>query len=211
MNKEGQPTLKYKERPWVVDTTEGMRKPGGRDLADYENFLGFNRRECVGKTVLDLGSGSTEKLSRELKKAGAKSIVSLNPDYSLLKYRQIINNQKDWERKSVAGVGQALPFQNDSFDVILGLQSISMYEDAFEKPESAKEWAQEVARVLKPGGEARLGEILGIRGVPRQKAWEKILHILEDLGLEAKIEPFVIKEANPDTRHRLIIKKPFVN
>jgi len=174
--------------PWVKDTTQAMRKPGGRDLADYKEFLGFDERQLAGKTVLDLGSGSKEKLAGDLKEAGIEAnVISLNPDYSLKKYRRIINDQEDWQRKSVAAVAQALPFKNNSFDVILGLESITMYEDALDKPESAKSWAREIARVLKPGGEARLGEILGMKGEARQKAWQELIKRLEDLGLEAKI------------------------
>jgi ubiquinone/menaquinone biosynthesis C-methylase UbiE len=194
---------------WVKDTTQAMRKPGGRDLADYKEFLGFDERHLAGKTVLDLGSGSQEKLTKDLKEAGVEAnVVSLNPDYSLKKYRRIINNQENWQKKSVAAVAQSLPFKDASFDVILGLESITMYEDALEKPESAKSWAMEVARVLKPGGEARLGEILGMKGESKQKAWQELIKLLENLGLEAKIEQFKIRETNPQPRYRLVIKKP---
>lgn len=197
---------------WVLDTTQGMRKLGGRDLEDYKEFLGFNKKELAGKTVLDLGSGSQEKLARGLKEAGVEAnVISLNPDYTIPRYRKIINNQEDWQRKSVAAVGQSLPFKDKSFDIILGLESITMYEDAFKKPLSAQAWSREVARVLKPGGEARLGEILGMGGVPRQQAWQEIIKLFEDLGLEARIEPFKIKEKHPLPRYRIIIKKPFVN
>jgi ubiquinone/menaquinone biosynthesis C-methylase UbiE len=186
-----------------------MRKPGGRDLADDKEFLGFDERHLAGKTVLDLGSGSQEKLTKDLKEAGVEAnVVSLNPDYSLKKYRRIINNQENWQKKSVAAVAQSLPFKDASFDVILGLESITMYEDALEKPESAKSWAMEVARVLKPGGEARLGEILGMKGESKQKAWQELIKLLENLGLEAKIEQFKIRETNPQPRYRLVIKKP---
>jgi ubiquinone/menaquinone biosynthesis C-methylase UbiE len=194
---------------WVKDTTQAMRKPGGRDLADYKEFLGFDERQLAGKTVLDLGSGSQEKLTRDLKEVGIEAnVVSLNPDYSLKKYRRIINNQEDWQKKSVAAVAQSLPFKDGAFDIVLGLESITMYEDAAEKPDSAKSWAMEVARVLKPGGEARLGEILGIKGETNNNAWQELIKLLEDLGLEAKIEQFKIRETNPQPRYRLIIKKP---
>jgi len=105
-----------------------MRKPGGRDLADYKEFLGFDERHLAGKTVLDLGSGSQEKLTKDLKEAGVEAnVISLNPDYSLKKYRRVINNQDDWQKKSVAAVAQALPFKDASFDVVLGLESVTMY------------------------------------------------------------------------------------
>ena len=194
---------------WVLDTTQAMRKPGGRDLTDYKEFLGFNEKELEGKTVLDLGSGSQEKLTRDLREAGIKAnVVSLNPDYTIPKYRKIINRQEDCQKKSIASVAQALPFKDSSFDLILGLESITMYEDALEKPLNAEAWSKEIARVLKPGGEARLGEILGMGGLERQKAWQRIIDLLKYLKLEAKIETFKIRENNPKPRYRIIIKKP---
>jgi len=197
---------------WLLDTTQAMRKPGGRDLNDYKEFLGFDEKELTGKTVLDLGSGSQEKFARGLREAGIEAkVISLNPDYTIPKYRRIINRQEDWQKKSVAAVAQFLPFGNDSFDYILGLESITMYEDALQKPLSAGAWSREIARVLRPGGEARLGEILGMGGEKQQKAWQKIIKILQDLGLEAKIEPFKIKDNSPNSRYRLIIRKPTVN
>jgi SAM-dependent methyltransferase len=194
-------------KPTHVDTTEAMRKRGGRTLEDYEEFLGFTKKDLEGKRVLDLGSGAYEKISRETKNLGIKAeVVSLNPDYVLQKYRRIINNQEDWQRKSVAGIGQALPFTDNSFDIILALESITFYEDALHEPIAAQAWAKEVARVLKPGGEARLGEILGLAGKQKQEAWKGILEIFKSLGLEAKIEAFILKnELHP--RHRLIVTK----
>ncbi|HEV7423812.1 MAG TPA: methyltransferase domain-containing protein, partial [Candidatus Paceibacterota bacterium] len=130
---------------WVVDTTQAMRKPGGRDLSNYKEFLDFDEKDLEGKTVLDLGSGSQEKLTRNLQEAGIEAkVVSLNPDYSIPKYRRIINSQEDWQRKSVASVAQDLPFRDNTFDFILGLESVTMYEDAFEKPLSAEAWSREI-------------------------------------------------------------------
>jgi ubiquinone/menaquinone biosynthesis C-methylase UbiE len=214
MNLEKQPFSRKNSKDriindWVLDTTQAMRKPGGRDLADYKEFLNFDEKELNGKTVLDLGSGSQEKLTRNLKEAGVEAeVVSLNPDYILPKYRNIINNQEDWQKKSVAAVAQSLPFKDESFDVILGLESVAMYEDAFKKPLSAQAWSKEIARVLKPGGEARLAELLGMGAEKRQEAWQKIIELLKKLGLEAKIEVFQIKEKYPLPRYRIIIKKP---
>ncbi len=196
---------------WVKDTTQAMRKPGGRDLADYKEFLGFTENELAGKTILDLGSGSKEKLSRQLKEAGVvANVVSLNPDYTIPKYRRIINNEEDWQKKSVAALAQSLPFKDGSFDSVLSLEAITMYEDAFEKPDSAKKWAAEIARVLKPGGEARLGEILGFKGELKQQAWQELVRLFADLGVEARIEQFKIRETNPMPRFRLVLKKSLI-
>lgn len=37
-----------------------------RGLQEYEVILGFKEEELEGKTVLDLGSGATEKFARDL-------------------------------------------------------------------------------------------------------------------------------------------------
>ncbi len=191
-----------------TDTTDAMRAPGGRGLEEYEGILGFNRKDLDGKTVLDLGSGQLERLSKELKQQGINAnVVSLNPDYALKKYRQIIKRQEDWQRKSVAGVGQALPFNDESFNYIVGLESVTLYEDALHEPVAAKAWAKEVARVLKPGGIARLGDILGLKGENKQKAWENIINILKAEGVNAEIEPFFY-QGNLQPKHRLVISKP---
>ena len=195
--------------PTHLDTTQAMRKPGGRDLEDYKECLGFDEKDLEGKNVLDLGSGPVEKFSRELKQKGIKAnVVSLNPDYVLSKYRNMIRNQADWQKKSVAGAGQALPFTDETFDFVVGLESITFYEDALHEKEAAREWAKEVARVLRPGGEARVGEILGLKGEAKKKAWDEIIKLLEELGLKAEIESFTIKEKDPHPRYRLVIQKP---
>lgn len=196
---------------WVKDTTQAMRKPGGRDLADYKEFLGFNESELKGLTVLDLGSGSKEKLSQQLKGAGIEAdVFSLNPDYGLKsrKYRRIIHNEEGWQRKSVAALAQALPFRDKSFDRIYGLGSVTYYADAYDHPDDAKRWASEIARVLKPDGEARLGDILGFKGRKQQEAYQSLIAFLNSLGLEAWIEEFKVKEKEPKPRYRLVIYKP---
>ncbi len=194
---------------WVGDTTSAMRKRGGRDLEDYKEFLGFSEQELENKSVLDLGSGSREKLTTDLKKAGiVANVISINPDYTLQKYRTIINNQKDWQHKSVAGLAQNLPFADGSFDFILGVESITMYADPLHEPKIAKAWAKEIIRVLKPGGQARLGEILGFGGQANKEAWQEIIKLFEDSNLEAKIEPFKLRASGDMLRYRLIVNKP---
>jgi ubiquinone/menaquinone biosynthesis C-methylase UbiE len=193
---------------WERDTTQQMRKLGGRDLEDYKENLGFDEKDLEGKTVLDLGSGSLEKLSRELKKKGIDAnVVSLNPDYVLEKYRKIIANQKDWQKKSAAGIAQELPFRDDTFDKIFSLEAVTFYMDALHESKDAEAWAKEVVRVLKPGGEARLGEILGMKGEAKQEAWQKIIDMIKASGADAKIEAYTVKEPIARPRYRLIIKK----
>lgn len=127
---------------------------GGRGLEIYEKALGFKRKELEGKTVLDLGSGILEKFSRELaaEKIDA-NVVSLNPDYIAEEYRKRIKQLPDWQKMSVAGLGEELPFKNGSFDFVFALSSITDWAH-----DPAKICA-EIVRVLKDGGSAHIGPI----------------------------------------------------
>ena len=108
----------------------------GRGLNLYEYDLGFKRQELAGKTILDLGSGFREKFSRELKEAQIDAtVISLSPDYDYKSVRDLVTEVHvagplkglNWERRSVAGIGQVLPFKDESFDVVLGEFSVTKY------------------------------------------------------------------------------------
>ena len=174
----------------------------GRGLASYESDLGFKRAELEGKRVLDLGSGPAERFSKEVKAAGIKAVViSLNPDYSDPAIRSRIKNNPSWDKLSIAGVGQALPFADKSFDLVLGDRSLSLYSDPtmFSDPAKGNEilllWGQEVARVLTEGGVARFTPIVA------NGLYEPLIIKLKSLGLDAYIEHGEV----------LVIKKPFVD
>jgi SAM-dependent methyltransferase len=212
MNRETPQQPKKIERDWTEKTTDSMAKPGGRDLSDYVQFLSFNPKELEGKVVLDLGSGALEKFSRNLRERGIEAeVYSLNPDYFFQKYRSVIKNQEDWSGNSVAGLAQALPFKNEKFDRIYGLMSVTYYEDPIEKMKSAQAWVSEVARILKPGGEARFAEILGYKNEKTKEAYKQLIDYIKNIGSEAYIEQFRIDEKNPRDKFRLIIKKPINN
>ncbi|MFA6160195.1 MAG: class I SAM-dependent methyltransferase [Parcubacteria group bacterium] len=147
-----------KPDPYFMD--QGMEK--GRTLEDYEEMLGIDRKELENKTILDLGAGPGAKFSKDLKKAGIKAkVVSLSADYSENKYskefrpnifeRLSITKDDDKKELAVAGMGEQLPFKDETFDEILALFSVSVWS------RRDKEWLPEVMRVLKPGGCARIG------------------------------------------------------
>ncbi|TSC75235.1 MAG: hypothetical protein G01um101430_558 [Parcubacteria group bacterium Gr01-1014_30] len=159
------------EKYWE-STTEKTTIPTGRSLSDYEKALDFKRDELAGKKVLDLGSGENENLSRELADQNT-NVVSLNPEYYKAKMGQKVTRLPDWQRKSVAGEAEALPFKDKTFDRIFGLYSVSRFSEpsylewAEEKQDMHQKlrqedkqqvlnWLSEIARVLKVGGEARL-------------------------------------------------------
>ncbi|MEK9181065.1 MAG: class I SAM-dependent methyltransferase [Patescibacteria group bacterium] len=237
MNIERKP---FNESYFTPDSTDR----GGRErgLDSYEAYLGFVREQLEGKDVLDLGSGETELFSRELKDAGVTAnVVSLNPDYSKERYRKKINSIEGWQKKSVAATAQSLPFKDESFDYVFGNHSVTVFAsptvtEFHPEPEGAariaKQWALEVARVLKPGGEIRLAPIY-IKEYetfykPLKKIWreaglefdENIQDMTRgDMGLgdshvinaEGKR---VIEPRDPDESvgfARLVLRKPFKN
>lgn len=184
-------------RGWARETSD--RQGRERDLEDYEGYLGFNREALKGKTVLDLGSGETEIFSRELKQNGIEAnVISFNPDYSIKRFRKTMEKIPDWQKKSVAAIGQELPFRDKIFDRVFGLYSVTVFSDPhpqFGNPEAAKRWMSEIARVLKPGGEARLAPIAADNA---EEVWEgkykELLSELKEKGFYIKIEMIKNKE-----------------
>ena len=209
-------------RKWVPETSIQSNE---RSLKTYEGYLGFKRDDLKGKTVLDLGSGKTELFSRSVRDNGINTnVISLNPDYSLEKSRQSIKEKADWGKKSVAAIGQELPFRDEFFDKILAVYSVASFSNPHKEignPEAAEKWVSEIVRVLKPGGEARLAPINSFNKKNiEEREWKKLLEGLKSQGLNIEIER--IKKEEVDEREarkffddddfmpswRLIIKKP---
>jgi ubiquinone/menaquinone biosynthesis C-methylase UbiE len=139
---------------WFEGTTNMSVPKEGRGLEEYEKSLGFRRDEIIGKVVLDLGSGPTERLSREMKEHNlGATVISLNPDYKDQDFRAPAVENSAWQKASVAALGQALPFADSSFDEVLALYSVSHYVDHMD------DVLREIYRVLKPDGVARIAPI----------------------------------------------------
>lgn len=138
-------------REWAPKTTSEAG-PEGRGIREYETILGFDRKSLEGKTILDVGSGSLELFSKELNKLGLRArVISLNPDYIHESYR-LLSQDEDWQKLSVAAIGQELPFRNDTFDRVFGVESITRYMSPYRNKDAAQKWGLEIGRVLKPGG-----------------------------------------------------------
>lgn len=140
--------------PFGQDTITASHADAG--LEEYEHEFCFSREELKGKTILDLGSGTTDKFAREVKQAGIDAkVVSLSPDlhtsYGARSSREKV--APDWKIRGVAAIAQQLPFKDNSFDMILGAYSVTYYATT-EKDVNA--YVREIKRVLKKGGEARL-------------------------------------------------------
>jgi ubiquinone/menaquinone biosynthesis C-methylase UbiE len=139
---------------WNKGTIEHPKMPeGGRNLNTYEANLGFKRRELEGLKVLDLGAGPQIKFSEELKTAGIKAdVISFSPDFLNEKYVLKARGVNS-EAKLVAGLGQKMPFADESFDRVMCL---NVY-DHLPTREDFLKMILEIIRVLKDQGAAHIG------------------------------------------------------
>lgn len=145
-----------KELEYLKGTIEHPQQPeGGRGISEYEKCLLFDRGELEGKSVLDLGAGPELKFARDLYNLDISAdVTSLSPDFNDLKILE--RAQKAFpEGKTVAGVAQNLPFENESFDRIFALNVV----EHFSGEEMLQKSLVEASRVLKKGGKAIFGPI----------------------------------------------------
>lgn len=142
---------------FTPDTIQNPIMPkGGRDLATYERLFQFDHSELAGKNVLDLGAGPQAKFAKELDESDnpPNIVVSFSPDFVNTDHAKEV--QEAYDKNIVTGVGQALPFKDGSFDYIYALF-------VFNHLNSNDAWnliVQEAARVLAPGGIARVGPLV---------------------------------------------------
>ncbi len=138
-----------------------------RDLDIYQAMCGIKAQELAGKVVLDLGSGEKQLFAQELNTHLAENglqpatILSLNPDFARFpEYRKQIAALRDATPElighSFAATAQRLPVADNSIDVLIASYSITVFSLPKYEYEQAQAWAQEVGRVLKPGGIAYL-------------------------------------------------------
>lgn len=138
-----------------------------RGLEVYLKELGLSGEMLEGKTILDVGSG-TRKFAKEVKDAGINAdVISLDPAYASpetkfsydtergvvvdLKERLQKTDVPGVKDKSLAGVGEALPFKDDTFDLVVADTSLPAYGTN----EQIDAFFAEVFRVLKNDGELR--------------------------------------------------------
>ncbi len=153
----------FEAQSWKGSIEKGPEK--GRGIDDYERFLAFDRKSLEGKKILDLGAGPGARFARDVKAAGIKAeVISLSPDYADKKQqklleltpkeriKELIRMEKTDPLLAVAGVGEALPFADESFDEVLSLFSLTTYS-----MKNYAIWLSETIRVLKSGGTLRIG------------------------------------------------------
>ncbi len=134
-----------------------QNEPSIEDHTDEEVFQNYMEDlkllpEDFEKRILDVGSGSSQFAKWAKDHHVSSQIFSLEP-----------KQEPQEKTKSVLGKAEAIPFQNEAFDLVVSNASIP---NVFlgERPEMVREKVRdslfELMRVTKPGGEIRLGRVL---------------------------------------------------
>ena len=141
--------FKYRRGSIEFNQSVFTQGEGGRKLDTYCKELGIAEQDLLGKKILDLGSGLGAELSRAL--GDSADVVSFSPDYSDQEYRKNVMDVKG----VVAGVGQAMPFKDETFEVVCMLHVTEHVRNAV-----LEQIVQEIVRVLKNGGVAYIAPLL---------------------------------------------------
>ena len=115
-----------------------------RGLASYRAVFGSQTFEDPDMLVLDIGHGNSP-LQREIEETGGGAkVFGVDPSYGLWTPEA---TRLDGESMQTAGVGQYLPFREESFDRVTSLHVFRYFP-----PRVARLVTREALRVLKPDG-----------------------------------------------------------
>ncbi|HUV42675.1 MAG TPA: class I SAM-dependent methyltransferase [Patescibacteria group bacterium] len=130
-----------------------------RSFEEYRDLLGFSENEFKGKSILDIGAGTTQEFTKQAAKKGIK-VTTINPELNNKFYRMAPDQRSWWQLRkpkrplSVAALGQNLPFKDESFDDITSLIAVPHYLP--NDSQLIRQSFREMLRVLKPGEKAYL-------------------------------------------------------
>lgn len=150
---ESSQTNLAKERSIESGEKPELSRMTDRELFEYQGFLELNPEQLAGKAILDLGSGHLQRFARQLEQRYPNTRVTCLDASLAQRHEQVQKKQKEQKLELTAGLFTHLPFRDGSFDTIVSLYGTPMYLDNFE---AAKRSVEEIIRVLKRGGEARL-------------------------------------------------------
>jgi ubiquinone/menaquinone biosynthesis C-methylase UbiE len=169
------------------------------DETDEEVFQGYVEDlqltpESFEKKILDIGAGSAQFAKWASEHEISKNIFSLEP------FRENIPEGN----KNIVGVAESLPFDDESFDLVVSKAAIpNIYlaegseEEILRKVTSS---FHEMIRVLKPRGEIRLARVLfGNIYEPQIILSSIVQKVLQDLVKNNNIEIEKIRTPSDDT------------
>lgn len=143
--------------------------------------------EDLKKTILDVGSHESTFADWAKRHNVSKNIFSLDPWF--------ISRERT---KAVQGMSEAIPFKDESFDIVVSNCAIpNIFLEDEDVEEKTRLSLFEMFRVTKPGGEIRLGNVgkgeLYLAEKERTMALNKVLKELER-DLKAEVEQVHVSE-----------------
>lgn len=163
-----------------------------RDINFYEYLLGFEIKNLKDKSVLDLGSGMTEKFSKQVNKLDSSvRIFSLSPTEYNIAVRT---------KKSVMARAQEMPYSDNSFDYELALFSVPLYLSP--EIENYKSFIAEVVRTLKPKGRALIFPVH-----PKEEESKLLTKVLNMFKKNIRYKFEDVGYIRPDDQRLVIMKK----
>ena len=127
-------------------------------LKEYSESFGVDFTKMEGQKVLDIGSGKSEKFSKEAAKIGVR-VFSMSTAGDLRYHGKSAEFLKDWQGRTVVGRVQQMPFTDNTFDYEVALNSVPYYLPLEEN--EYRMFFSEVIRTLKSGGRAYISPIFG--------------------------------------------------
>lgn len=122
------------------------------DFFTHVLVLGLGPEDFIDKTVLDIGSGQTNRFVREAQESvNPTNVISVNPILAFEGVCSLKGISRQAHKQSVAALAQGwLPFKDESFDTIGSVLGVPNYLTN----EEISPFYNEVWRILKPGGRA---------------------------------------------------------
>src|SRR3989344_1985106 len=184
--------ISQKDVEAAQDTIKDTGRFVRRDLETHRRAFGLQSfDDFAGKKVLDLGGSFGLTFARELEKAGVDAdVVSFSPAFADKATAALTREERTGDKQGklmVAGMGEELPFAENSFDRIVCL-SVAEHLGTRERYIA---FLQDVVRALSPGGVAYLSPMIQeIPGGHRVPAGSVILkeELEKVLGEAATVE-----------------------
>lgn len=151
-----------------------------RGLSQYLDLLALGKSELENHIIVDIGAGKGHFAKEAQERVAGAQVISIEP------YPEI---RKEPKGSRVQALGETLPLAPDSADEIVSVYALPYYSRRFE---DVKQLLDNVVRVLKRGGEARLVPFLPFHVQPGNKNdfynWKAFEQFLEQTGITAKVE-----------------------
>lgn len=174
--------------------------PTRRGFEDYLYQLNLTEDELRDKKILDLGGPMNDIFAKEAEAKGIK-VFTVNPKLIQQQYAHETttptNNLKPTGR-AIAALAQNLPYPNETFDLVLAVESIPEYLK--DNEEEYRKTFSEITRVLKSGGKA----IINVSVFLNKKMLERYQKIFSEINKEYKVSyRFPSIEENKVTPERM--------